>query len=50
MDDRCPECGEPMERADDFWYCDNPQCPRRRRANDDPNARPERKPEPKAGK
>lgn len=43
MEDRCPECGEPMERADDFWYCDNPRCPRRRRA-DDADAEPE--PEP----
>jgi hypothetical protein len=22
----CPECGRPLERADDFWYCDNPDC------------------------
>lgn len=22
----CPECGQPLERADDFWYCDNPAC------------------------
>lgn len=25
--DTCPECGQPLERADDFWYCDNPDCP-----------------------
>jgi len=25
----CPECGRPLERADDFWYCDNPDCLRR---------------------
>lgn len=25
----CSECGRPLERADDFWYCDNPDCPRR---------------------
>jgi uncharacterized Zn finger protein (UPF0148 family) len=24
----CPECGRPLARADDFWYCDNPDCPR----------------------
>lgn len=29
MEDACPECGRPLERADDFWYCDNPDCPRR---------------------
>jgi hypothetical protein len=23
----CPDCGQPLERADDFWYCDNPDCP-----------------------
>jgi hypothetical protein len=23
----CPRCGRPLERADDFWYCDNPDCP-----------------------
>jgi hypothetical protein len=24
--DPCPRCGRPLERADDFWYCDNPEC------------------------
>lgn len=48
MADRCPECAEPMERADDFWYCDNPRCPRRRRTKDeaDADAKPEPNPEP----
>jgi len=22
----CPRCDRPLERADDFWYCDNPDC------------------------
>jgi hypothetical protein len=22
----CTVCGRPLERADDFWYCDNPDC------------------------
>lgn len=50
MDDRCPECGEPLERADDFWYCDNPQCPRRRRADEAVDGDAERKPEADAPK
>ncbi len=24
----CAVCGRPLERADDFWYCDNPDCSR----------------------
>jgi hypothetical protein len=26
----CKDCGRPLARVDDFWYCDNPQCPGRR--------------------
>lgn len=28
----CPHCGRPLDQVDDFWFCDNPDCPRPRRA------------------
>jgi hypothetical protein len=31
MDASCKACGHPLERVDDFWYCDNPDCPARAR-------------------
>jgi hypothetical protein len=31
----CPACGCPLERADDFWYCDNPDCPRPKEEQDE---------------
>ncbi|MCL4819634.1 MAG: hypothetical protein KJ067_10850 [Vicinamibacteria bacterium] len=46
MSDTCPECGEPMERADDFWYCDNPECPRGRAAGREKAGRPGALPSP----
>jgi len=33
--DTCLDCGHPLERADDFWYCDNPDCPGRARASEE---------------
>jgi hypothetical protein len=29
----CAVCGRPLERADDFWYCDNPDCSSQSGAN-----------------
>lgn len=28
----CVECGQPLERVDDFWICDNPDCPQKKQA------------------